>query len=128
VSLTLEGHNIFCHDLNNNNGRGVLFYIASDVQVSILDNPSAFQECLLLMISGKTTRKVSQQLLIGIIYRSPNNSQENNKELYRLFQYIQLNYNVPKLMVGDFNYSISDGTKTTNLAQVLHVRIYQKMN
>ena len=115
-----DGYNIFCHDLNNNNGRGVLF------QVSILDNPSAFQECLLLMISGKTTRKVSQQLLIGIIY--PNSSQENDKELYKLFQYIQLNYNVPKLMVGDFNYSISDGTKTTNLAQVLHVRIYQKMN
>ena len=65
----MDGYNIFCHDLNNNNGRGVLFYIASDVQVSILDNPSAFQECLLLMISGKTTRKMSQQLLIGIIYR-----------------------------------------------------------
>ena len=48
---------------------------------------------------------MSQQLLIGIIYRSPNSSQENDKELSKLLHYIQLNYNVPKLMVGEFNYS-----------------------
>jgi len=57
------------------------------------------------MKRGFNACQMSQQLLIGIIYRSPNSSQENDKESYKLFQYIQLNYNVPKLMVGDFNYS-----------------------
>ena len=67
-----------------------------------------------------------QQLLIGIICRSPNSSQENDRELYKLLHYIQLNYNVPKLMVARLGISIiaiSNGTKTTNLARVHHVRI-----
>ena len=42
--------------------------------------------------------------LIGNVYRSPNSTQENDIELYKLLHYIQQKFTVPKLIVGDFNF------------------------
>jgi len=82
-----------------------LFYIASDIQVTVLDSPSAFQECIFLLLKGRGTSLSQNQLLLGNIYRSPNSTQDNDNELYKMLSYIQQHYNVPKLIVVDFNFS-----------------------
>jgi len=102
--FNLDGYNVFCHGLENKGRRGVLFYIASDIQVTILDSPSAFQECIFLLLKGRGTSLSRNQLLLGNIYRSPNSTQDNDNELYKMLSYIQQHYNVPKLIVGDFNF------------------------
>jgi len=101
----LEGYNIFCDGLENSNRRGVLFYIATDIQVTVVDNPSALQECIFLLLKGRGVSSYQHQFLIGNIYRSPNSKQDNDNKLYKLLSCIQEKYNVPKLIVGDFNFS-----------------------
>ena len=93
--------------MENKGGRGVLFYIASDIQVTVLDSPSAFQERIFLLLKGRGTSLSGNQLLLGNIYRSPNSTQDNDNELYmyKMLSYIQQHYNVPKLIVGDFSFS-----------------------
>jgi len=72
----LEGYHVFCHGLENNNERGVLFYIASDIHVKVIDNSSALQECILLLLKGKGSNSYHNQILLGNIYRSPNSTQQ----------------------------------------------------
>ena len=102
--LNIDGYNIYSQGLENNDGRGFLFYIASGIKVSLVEISSAFQECLFLMIRRPKSNGHSDQLLIGNVYRSPNSTQENDIELYKLLHYIQQKFTVPKLRVGDFNF------------------------
>jgi len=102
--LNIDGYNIYSQGLENNDGRSVLFYIASEIKVSLVEIPSASQECLFLMIRRLESNGHSDQLLIGNVYRSPNSTQENDIELYKLLHYIQQKFTVPKLIVGDFNF------------------------
>jgi len=103
--LNIDGYNIYSQGLENNDGRGVLFYIASEIKVSLVEIPSASQECLFLMIRRPESNGHSDQLLIGNVYRSPNSTQENDIELCKLLHYIQQKFTLPKLIVGDFNFS-----------------------
>ena len=48
--LNLDGYYIYSHGLENNDEKGILFYIASGIKVCLVEIPSAFQECLFLMI------------------------------------------------------------------------------
>ena len=65
--FNLDGYNVLCHGLENKGGRGVLFYIASDIQVTVLGSPSAFQECIFLLLKGRGTSLSQNQLLLGNI-------------------------------------------------------------
>ena len=49
----MKGYNIFSHGLDDNNERGVLIYVASDVLVSMVDIPINFQEVLFVILRGK---------------------------------------------------------------------------
>ena len=40
--FNLDGYNVFQSGLDNNNDRGILFYIAYGIQASLVDIPSAF--------------------------------------------------------------------------------------
>ena len=99
----LEWYNIFCSSLGNNNSRGVLIYVAVDLEASLVDIPTALEECL--FINVKSSSRSSNKILIGNIYRSPNSSQNNDDNLYELSEYIEQNFNTPKLLVGAFNFS-----------------------
>jgi len=92
-------------ELAHNNERGVLFYIASDIHVKVIDNSSARQECILLLLKGRGGNSHHNQILLGNIYRSPNSTQDNDNELYKMFKDIQRTYKIPKLLVGDFNFA-----------------------
>jgi len=55
---------------------------------------------LYLKSSGKLNK-----LLLGNIYRNPHSTLENDKKLYALFDHIEQNFKIQKLIVGDFNFS-----------------------
>ena len=38
------------------------------------------------------------------IYRSPDSKQDNDNEVYKILSEIQVKYNIPTFMVGDFNF------------------------
>jgi len=55
---------------------------------------------LILKSPGKFNK-----LLLGNIYRNPHSTLDNDKQLYALFDHIDQNFKIPKLIVGDFNFS-----------------------
>jgi len=67
--------------------------------MSVVDIPLAFEECLFLIVKSSS----GQKNLIGNIYLSPN-SQENDNELYELFEYCERNFKMPKVFVGDISF------------------------
>ena len=77
-------------------------YVASKIDVTLVDLLDKFNECLFLILKspGKFNR-----LLLGNIYRNPHSTLENDKQLYALFDHIDQNFKIPKLIVGDFNLS-----------------------
>ena len=68
-----------------------------------MDIPPAF--CDSIFVSVKIV-DLGSRILIGNIYRSPNSTQVNDENLYRLLDYVDQNFTlkIPKLIVGDFNY------------------------
>ena len=66
-----------------------------------MDIPPAF--CDSIFVSVKIV-DLGSRILIGNIYRSPNSTQVNDENLYRLLDYVDQNFKIPKLIVGDFNY------------------------
>jgi len=73
--LNLQGYNIFCQGLDDPSKRGLLLYISTDIEASLVEVPSAFGECLFVLLKN---RNKSDSLLVGNIYRSPNSSKEND--------------------------------------------------
>ena len=101
--FNLDGYNVFHSGLDNNNDRGVLFYIAQGIQASPVDIPSAFNEFLFLILKNKGS--ANRSILLGNIYRSPSSSETNNNELCSLLDFIQQKFPIPKLVLGDFNFA-----------------------
>jgi len=87
------------YGLDSNTNRGV----ATDIRVSLVDMPSAFEEHIFIMFKNK---HFSNQLLFGNIYPSPNSAEENDNKLYELLNYLQNKFEVPILITGDFNSHI----------------------
>ena len=81
--------------------RGLLIYTDITMDASLVDIPSAF--CNSIFVSVKIVDQWSR-ILIGNIYRSPNSTQVNDEHLYQLLDYVDPNFKIPKLIVGDFNY------------------------
>ena len=100
--FNLEGYTVYCQGLESKNKRGLLLYVNSNIVASVLDTPDTFQESIFVMIKDSKQKNI---LLIGNIYRNPKSSPENDNMLYELFKCIQNQFKVPKLIVGDFNFS-----------------------
>jgi len=60
---------------------------------------------MFLLLKCRGNQFYQNQLLVGNIYRSPSSRQDNDNELFKLLSDIQQKYNIPKLIVGDFNFS-----------------------
>ena len=58
---------------------------------------------------------LKHKFLLSNIYRSPNSSLINDKNLYDLLHHIEQNFSVPKLIVGDFNFSNTDWYSVTGI-------------
>jgi len=102
--FNLDGYTVFCHGLNDIGNRGLLIYVASNIDTTLVDLSDKFNECLFLIL--KSPGKFNK-LLLGIIYRNAHTTLENDKQQYRyaLFDYIEQKFKIPKLIVGHFNFS-----------------------
>ena len=63
-------------------------YVSSNIQVSLVDIPSTFQESLFVMLKGVGLLVILNQLLIDNVYCSSNSTQDNVNELYNLLYYL----------------------------------------
>ena len=77
--FNLEGYHIFSHGLENDSERGLLIYTDITMDASLVDIPSAFCDSIFLSVK---IADLGSRILIGNIYRSPNSTQVNDKNLY----------------------------------------------
>ena len=91
------------NDLSGN-GRGVALYVKEDVHCSLLYVDSKYDDFVVLQMESG----VDEKLLIGIFYRSPNNSPESVRSFFTLLNLICSKFNCRKILVGDFNFTQID--------------------
>ena len=63
------------------NSRGIVVYINNNYEYNIIECNTKLKECECLVIKIKTDNK--KELFLYIIYRSPNNTYDNNKTISR---------------------------------------------
>ena len=99
AEFNLKGYNIISNDLDINS-RGIILYIDKNIEFSIIENSIAFREYVLIKI--KLIDKT--ELLVCVVYRSPNSSDDNNNLMFDLLRYIN-KFNKDKfIIIGDFNF------------------------
>jgi len=97
--LNLDGFKTFCNDFAKNS-RGILFYVAEELESEIVELDSQFSEVLLL----QTKCKSGCPLLVGCIYRSPSSTDDNDISLCHLLNQICARPNNELVIMGDFNF------------------------
>ena len=75
-----------------------------DIPVNFLEALSAISRC----------KGVAGQLLFGTIYCSPSSNEINDSKLYDLLFHVQNNFIMPKLIVGNFNYTNIESHYSSN--------------
>ena len=87
---------------NENPKRGVALYIDRTLQAQACDtlNKCTFREAIWCQFQTEAKEKV----LVGCIYKSPNTTEDNLKELYRLFQKEEIQNYDKVCIMGDFNF------------------------
>jgi len=98
--FNLLGYDCYCTGLEDVHSRGILIYIDKGLDSSLVDMPMAFKENIFVEVRLSKNTK----LLIGNMYRSPASDLTNDENLVKLLKYITSNYNIPIVIVGDFNY------------------------
>ena len=102
--FNLQGYDLFHNDLDNKLERGVLIYVMNGMISSGLDVPVAFSEGIFVTIKLQG----GESLIIGNIYRSPSSSLANNIKINEAITYVANKFQVPVLIMGDFNYGDID--------------------
>ena len=103
VEFHIEDCDYFCSDFQHHN-RGVCIYVRSILSAQKLNrfNNSQFKECIFCSLS----LLYSVNMNIGIVYRSPNNSESSDSNLCNLFKEVSDNaFSKSHLRItGDFNF------------------------
>ena len=77
--LHLDGYNMFRQDrtdTKNGRGGGVLLYMNERIKSTIVDDyAEVYKQCDILVTKRNTLR-------LGVVYRSPNSSEENDQKMY----------------------------------------------
>ena len=97
AEFSIPGYTMFRSDrIKGHRGGGVLLYIKSELNATEMKMTSKFSDqvwCKISITNG-------DELLIGVVYRSPNN-RENDNSLCNLIGEVG---GRPLLLMGDFNY------------------------
>lgn len=95
----LDGYDIVEHNLNANEGRGLLLYVKENTKCTSVELSTNYSEyCSIELKNGS-----GETVMVTSVYRSPNSTAENNAYLLELLQEISETKYVYKLMLGDFN-------------------------
>ena len=120
--IEIKGFNLFTTNFNEKDSRGVAIY----VKKSIISNQIEIENMANDTVWVEVTIEKNKKMLIGGIYRSPNNSALRNK---LLFDTIVTASNINKdnlLLMGDFNCSEINWddltTQDQNMESLTHER------
>ena len=118
-AYTLEGFQQFVNpQFCVKNNRGTILFARSDLDVMLhdrLNNSSSKEACWCIVGLNKT-----EKLLIGLVYRSPNSTEENNVLLNNMMSSLN-DENFGRIVVmGDFNYRDIDWSLWTSGAPEDH--------
>jgi len=101
VGLHIEGYDCFSFQFNHHNG-GVCIYIRTSLNAQKLNCSCNIQcrECIFCSLSLLH----SDNIIVGLVYRSPNSNESNDSNLWDLFkEIIDVFGNSCLLIIGDFN-------------------------
>ena len=107
TELSLAGYSLYRKDRHIGKGGGVLLYIHESLSVTPIQSLNYIYVKDSIWCSLSLSDCAS--MLIGLVYRSPNSSDDNNNKLLRLLQ--NLPYIHPHtylLLMGDFNFPYID--------------------
>ena len=110
--IKIDGYDVFTNILDKDGNRGIAVYIKSSLhaqQVKTTDNEA--KESIWCEIPLKDNDK----LLLGTVYRSPNSTTDNNKQLNNVILNMTKDHS-HVLVVGDFNYPDLDWAEETSPA------------
>ena len=100
VEYNLKGYEFIHRNLEKqDNGRGLLVYISSDIH----HTPVTFEQEFTEYLSVKVNLSDKNTLPFSSIYRSPNSSTEDNKDLCKLLKEMCASNYSHYITVGDFN-------------------------
>lgn len=98
--ISLEGYEPPFHNLDKQ-GRGIALYVKPELKASINEHlTSEFHESIFVDCKIKD----NETLTLGLIYRSPNSSDENSDKLNELIRKAAKPKNHNLLILGDFNF------------------------
>ena len=88
-------------DTSDGRGGGVLVYVKDNITATKIDsyNKHNFTNSILFSIETGS----NDQLLVGVVYRSPNSNEDNNNSLYTMLEEA-LSVNPSAMIIGDFNF------------------------
>ena len=96
--IALPGYEVF-HNLDKE-GRGMCLHIRQDLKPSLVSLDSSFEEC----IFASCQLASDETLVLGLVYRSPSSSEDNNKRLNDTVMSIADLKTAHLVVVGDFNF------------------------
>ena len=99
--LEIKGHSLYINNFEEKGVRGVAIYVKKNIAtVQIYPRESAPDTAWVEIKASK-----NKKMIIGGIYRSPNNSCDNNEKLWKTITYMASLYKDNMLLMGDFNCS-----------------------
>ena len=96
--IAIDGYDIF-HNLEKE-GRGICLHVKQELKPALLELDEIGQEC----IFTKCNLVKGESLILGLVYRSPNSTSENNEDLNRTLKHIVDKKPTHVAIIGDFNY------------------------
>ena len=116
AEIQIQDYDIFRSNLNSNLDRGCIIYTHRSLQansVKLIGNHNDAVWCHIKLINNDS-------LLVGCLYRSPNNSPEANNHFIEMFNSMLQNNTFSHLLImGDFNYPKIDWNSwSTNIENV----------
>ena len=108
--IALPGYELF-HNLEEK-GRGICLHVKQELKQTLVELDSTCQEC----VFTKCELIKGESLVLGLVYRSPSSSEENNAQLNSTIEHIVDTKPTHLVIVGDFNYPEIDWSQEKSTA------------
>ena len=92
-------YDMFCTNIENDKGRGCIVYISQELKAVQIHLNVEYEE----YVCASVKLNNEDELLIGLLYRSPNSNYDNNKMLQKLLSEAFNNNYSHILIMGGFN-------------------------